>query len=190
VVRKLGRRSLLVGLFRLGRFRADGLDQFEGSVTAFLNSLAPLLGFALVRALLMLLHGEVRAAADDLLLTAVVLLGPLVISEKLAAVWNVGGAWLKFAVVLNWCQWTLPVVLFVCLLVSAFLVAAGWGEDMAVLAAAGVVLVYGLSLHWFLARRALGLGAGRAALLVLAMNLGTGLLAIGPRLLADGGMPG
>jgi hypothetical protein len=93
-------------------------------------------------------------------------------------------------VVLNWCQWTLPVVLFVCLLVSAFLVAAGWGEDMAVLAAAGVVLVYGLSLHWFLARRALGLGAGRAVLLVLAMNLGTGLLAIGPRLLADGGMPG
>jgi hypothetical protein len=47
-----------------------------------------------------------------------------------------------------------------------------------------------LSLHWFLARRTLGLSRSRAGAMVLAMNLGTGLLAFGPRLVMlalDGG---
>jgi hypothetical protein len=181
---------MLVGLARLARFRADGLNGFEASVPAFLNSLVPLFGFALVGAVMMMLHGDIIPALDDLLLTTVALLGPLVISEKLAGLWHCGETWLKFAVVLNWCQWTLPVVLFLCLILSGVLVAAGLDEATAVLAAALGVLGYGMSLHWFLARKALGLRGGRAALLVLAMNLGTGLLALGPRLLAGGDVSG
>jgi hypothetical protein len=42
---------------------------------------------------------------------------------------------------------------------------------------------YGLWLHWFVARHGLGLGAGRAALLVVGVNLGTIVLVLGPRLL-------
>ena len=177
-------RGLLVGLVRVARFRADGLTRFDATVPAFLNSLVPLLGFAFVRAIIAALHGGFIGAVDDLLLTTVVLLAPLVISEKLAQIWRCEEAWLKFAVVFNWCQWTLPVVLFLCLILSGVMVASGWSEEAAVLVAALGVLAYGLSLHWFLARRALGFGALRSVLLVVAMNFGTGLLAFGPRLLA------
>jgi hypothetical protein len=180
------RRSVMIGLARLGRFRADGLEHFEGTPQAFLNSLAPLLGFALVGAVMMAARGDGRGALTDLLSTAIVLIAPGVISEPLVRHWDRDAEWTKFAVAFNWCQWTVPVVFFLCLILSGVLVAAGWREDGAVLIAVMGVVGYGLSLHWFLARKALGLSRGRTALLVAAMNIGTGLLAVGPRLAAGG----
>jgi hypothetical protein len=50
------------------------------------------------------------------------------------------------------------------------------------------VAAYVLSLHWFLARHGLGLSVWRAALCVIAINVATGLLVMGPRLLM--GQPG
>ncbi len=175
-------RNLLVGLLRVARFRADGLAAFEGTVPAFLNSLLPLLAFAVAQAIWTLLRGSAAAAPEDLLMSIVVLLGPLVISEQLARLWRADAGWLKFGVVLNWCQWTLPVVLFLCLILAGILIETGWSDEAAVFVAACLVLAYGVSLHWFLARRALGLSRPRAGAMVLAMNLGTGLLAFGPRL--------
>jgi hypothetical protein len=182
------RRGVLRGLMRLAWFRADGLAQFEGTVQAYLNSLAPLVGFALVGAILMAAHGEVQDGLGDFLSTLVVLLAPAVISEPLARLWDRDAEWGKFAVVLNWCQWTVPVVFFVCLIAANALVASGSSPDDAILVAVCAVAAYGLSLQFSLARRALGVTARRAALLVLAMNLGTGALALGPRLLAGGGL--
>ena len=42
------RTSVWLGIARLARFRADGLEQFGHTPQAFLNSLAPLLAFPLV----------------------------------------------------------------------------------------------------------------------------------------------
>jgi len=184
------RRNVLIGLARLARFRADGLDHFGDTAQAYLTSLAPLLGFALVGATLMLLHGDARAALSELLSTIIVLLAPAVISSALARGWGREAEWARFAVALNWCQWVVPIVFFLCLLLSGVLVAAGWGEDQAVMVADLVVVIYGVSLQWFVARKALGVRRGRAALLVVAMNIGTGVLALGPRLLAEGGITG
>ena len=43
---------------------------------------------------------------------------------------------------------------------------------------------YGLWLHWFIARHGLGLSRFRAAVLVLAINLATVIIVVGPRFLA------
>jgi hypothetical protein len=184
------RRGVLRGLIRLAWFRADGLAQFDGTVQAYLNSLAPLVGFAVVGAILMAANGEIQEALGDFLSTLIVLLSPAIISERLARRWDRDAEWGKFAVVLNWCQWTVPVVFFVSLIAANALVAGGSSPDDALLAAVCAVAAYGLALQWFLARRALGVTAKRGMLLVLAMNLGTGLLVLGPRVLAGGSLPG
>ena len=49
--------SILVGIFRLARGRADGLGQFGATREAFLASLAPLIAFPLVGGVLMILGG-------------------------------------------------------------------------------------------------------------------------------------
>ncbi len=182
--------ALLRGLIRLARFRADGLTAFRGTPSAYLNSLTPLLGFALVGAVLTALHGEGREALSNLLSTAIVLLAPAVVSEPLARRWGRDETWLKFMVALNWCQWTVPVVFIAAVVVASFLTTGGLSEDQAALGEALVVAAYGLSLQWFLARRALEVKRGQAVLLVLAMNLAAGVLALGPRLLAGHGLEG
>jgi hypothetical protein len=44
-----------------------------------------------------------------------------------------------------------------------------------------LLCIYGLWLHWFIARHGLDLSSWRAALLVVAVNMGTVLLVLGPR---------
>jgi hypothetical protein len=58
-------------------------------------------------------------------------------------------------------------------------------EAVASSALVACLVAYGLWLHWFLARKALGLSGGRAALLVLVVNLGTAVAVVGPHLLAS-----
>ena len=59
------------------------------------------------------------------------------------------------------------------------------GEREAAMAALFGIAAYGLALHWFLARHGLALSRGRAALMVLGLNIGTVMLAVVPRVLAD-----
>jgi hypothetical protein len=61
----------------------------------------------------------------------------------------------------------------------------GMSESAASLLLVGCLGVYGLWLHWFLARNALGLSAFRAVGLVFLVNLGTAVVVLGPRLLAN-----
>ena len=62
----------------------------------------------------------------------------------------------------------------------------GLSEDMASALLLGCLGAYGLWLHWFLARNALGLSRLRAVGLVLLVNLGTLAAVMGPGLLAHG----
>jgi hypothetical protein len=180
------RPSVLRGIVRLAQFRADGFAEFTPSRAAFLNSLAPLIAFPLVGAGLMLAGGGGVAALSDLLATAVALLGPPVISFALAAAWGRESAWLRYAVAFNWCQWTLPVVAVLLLMALGMLMrVTGIGQSVGAVVFLLGLLGYGLGLHWFLARRGLGLSGGRAAAFVVAVNLGTGLLVLGPRMLAN-----
>jgi hypothetical protein len=177
--------TILTAVLRVARGRKDGIPLFGNSVQAFLASLAPLIAFPLVGAVLMLLRGGGGArSVADLLATACALLAPPVLSYQFARFWQREAAWPRFATAFNWCQWALPIVAMLILLLTGFAMAAGMSNRVA-----GVILVlglagYGLWLHWFLARHALSLSRGRAALLVLGVNVCTVAIVLGPRLVA------
>jgi hypothetical protein len=176
--------SVVIGVVRLARGRADGMRQFGTTRDAFLASLAPLVAFPLVGGVLMLLAGAGLEALTDLLATLCALLGPPVLSFQVARLWGREAAWLRFATAFNWCQWVIPVLGSVLLLVLGVLVGLGLPPS---LARGGVLLgivAYGLWLHWFVARQGLGLSGLRAAVMVVGVNLGTVVLVLGPRLLA------
>jgi hypothetical protein len=176
-------RRIVVGIFRIATGHKDGLAQFGTTAEAFLGSLAPLVAFPLVGALLMAGQGAPLAAVTNLLAALCALLAPPVLSYEIARRWGRAATWLQFAVAFNWCQWSIPLMAILLVVLAGLLLALGVPSDV------GLVLVvlglgfYGLWLHWFLARHGLGLGAGRAALLVAMVNFLTVVLVLGPRLL-------
>jgi hypothetical protein len=119
-----------------------------------------------------------------LLATIAVVLAPSVLSFELARLWGRQARWLRFATAFNWCQWLLPILASVLLLVLGMLLRAGLPENVMTGALMFGLGGYALWLHWFLARHGLALSGLRAALLVLAVNFGTALLVLAPRLLA------
>ena len=132
----------------------------------------------------LLLDGNGTPAIADLLATIAVLLAPPVLSFELARLWGRQARWLRFATAFNWCQWLLPMLASVLLLVLGTLLRAGLPDN----AVTGALVLglggYALWLHWFLARHGLALSRLRAALLVVVVNFGTALLVLVPRLLA------
>jgi hypothetical protein len=170
---------------RLARGRADGIGFFGSTAQAYLSSLAPLIAFPLVGAVLAIFTDGLRQAVTDLAMMLCALLTPAVVSYELARIWKREDAWARFATAFNWCEWILPVL--ACLLMVPLSLAIGLG--MSENAAGGVLLgclgLYGLWLHWFLARKALALSGFRAVLLVVLVNFATGLVVMGPRFLSD-----
>ncbi len=179
------------GVARLARFRADGLAAFDATPVGLLNALAPWVAFALVGCGLALAAGSPRAALEGLLGSLVALLAPPVLSQALAQLWRREEAWLRYAVAATWCQWVMPPALLAAVLASGVLMAMGVPQVVAETVAGVALLVYALALHVFLAGRGLGLRLGRAVVLVIVVQIGTGLLTLGPLLLAgargDGG---
>jgi hypothetical protein len=178
--------SIVLGIVRLARGRPDGMQQFGATRDAFLASLAPLIAFPLVGGMLMLLGGGGLNAVSDLLATLCALVAPLVLSFEVARLWRRQQFWLRFATAFNWCQWVIPIVGSVLLLVFGVLAALGLPRATARIGVLLGLLSYALWLHCFLARHGLGLSGPRALLLVLAVNLTTAMLVVGPRVIALG----
>jgi hypothetical protein len=178
------RPSILAGILRIARGRADGIACFGASPQAFLSSLAPLLAFPLAGALLTLSSDGPIVALTSLAVALCAVLMPAVLSFELARLWKRQNNWLRFATAFNWCEWILPVVAGVAMLPLSLAVAAGMDEATASLMLSGILAGYGLWLHWFLARNALGLSALRAVTLVILVNLATGVTLMGPHVVA------
>jgi len=177
------RLNPIVGVLRVAFGRADGLARFGTTVQSFLASLAPLIAFPIVGAMLEFLHDGLMPAISLILLTLVAQLTPPVLSHAMAVRLGREEAWLHYATAYNWCYWALPIVGAILMVVFGTATGAGLPST---LAAKGVLMclgAYSLWLHWFLARHALQLARGRAALLVAVVNAGTLILVIGPSLL-------
>ncbi len=177
-----GAPNILLGVARLARGRADGLLAFGNTTQAFLASLAPLIAFPLVGGGLLLADGGGLPALSDLLATFCALLAPPVLSWWLARHWQREALWPRFATAFNWCQWAIPAIASVLLLVLGALITAGMPNWIAGVGVIVGMVGYGLWLHWFLARRALELSAVRATVFVACVNLATAAIVVGPRL--------
>ncbi len=178
------RGSIVVGIMRLARGRADGMLQFGTTREAFLSSLAPLIAFPLVGGVLMLLGGGGFAALSDLFATLCALVAPPVLSFEVARLWGRQAAWLRFATAFNWCQWAIPVLGSALLLVFGIMIGLGLPQHTARWMVVLGLVSYGMWLHWFLARHGMNLSTIRAAVLVVGVNVVTVLIVIGPRVLA------
>ncbi len=177
------RRSILLGIVRVARGRADGIACFGSSTQAFLSSLAPLVAFPLVGAVLGAFTEGPRRAVTGLAMTICALLTPAVVSFELARIWKRDDAWARFATAFNWCEWILPVLACLIMVPLSVAISMGLGETPASLVLLGSLGCYGLWLHWFLARNALMLSRARAGALVFLVNLGSVVVVMGPRLL-------
>ncbi len=173
------------GIVRVACGRADGLAQFGGTSQAFLASLAPLIAFPLVGSALVLLHGGGWPAISQLVATLCALIAPAVLSHEPARLWKREAEWLRFATALNWCQWVLPALATMLLILASPLLASGGSGPAALLGVMSALGGYGLWMHWFIARHGLRISALRAVALVLIVNIGTVLIVIGPTLLAS-----
>jgi hypothetical protein len=170
----------LHGITLLARFRAEGFAAFTATPSGFMNSLAPLIGIAMVAGLRPLLSGSPRLLVMHLLTTIVALLAPAAISHAIARMWGREAQWLRYAVAYNWCQ--LAVTLLSVLLILIFMVTGGQPESL--IGAILGVLCYWLTLSWFMLWRGLGLSRWRATLALVVLNMASGALILGPRLLA------
>jgi hypothetical protein len=177
------RATILRAMVRVAMGKPDGIQQFPGTVQGFLISLMPLLAFPVAGTILLLQQGGGLPALGDLLATVAVLLAAPVLSYEFARLWHREAWWLRFATAFNWCQWLLPLLASVLLIVLGGLQQVGLPER----AATGLLVLgigaYGLWLHWFLARHGLALSPLRAVVLVVGVNLATALLVLAPRLL-------
>jgi hypothetical protein len=176
--------AIALGVIKLARGQADGFRLFNATPEAFLASLAPLVAFPLVGGVLMLAGGGGSRALVNLLATLCAVLAPPVISHLLAGLWGRRAQWLRFAIAFNWCQWILPVVGMVVIILLGVAAALGLSEEIAGNIALLTIAGYGLWLHWFLARHGLSLSRFRAVLMVLIVNSATVAIVLGPRLLA------
>ncbi len=175
----------LVGMLRVARGRVDGLAQFGDTAQAFLSSLAPLLAFPIVGALLILARDGPAKALAILLMTLVAALAPAVLSHALARAWGREERWLRYATAFNWCQWAMALAFMALVVVLQAAMQLGLAEETASAALPVGLGAYGLWLNWLLARHGLGLPRFRSALLVAATNLGTALLVAGPGVVAQ-----
>lgn len=173
----------IIGVALVALGRADGFARFGSTVPSFLNSLAPLIAFPLAGAVIEVFRDDWLTAVSLLLLTLVAQLAPPVLSHLLAVRWKCEDRWLHYATAYNWCYWAIPIAGALLTVGFALAVGAGLPSTVAAQAVLGGLGLYSLWLNWFVARHALGVSKGRAALLVVAVNAGTALLAIGPALL-------
>ena len=182
-----GPPAILLGVVLTARGRPEGLAHFPNTPQSFLASLAPLVAFPLVGGLLLVFGGDVHAGIVSFLETLSVLLAQPVISEALATAWGRGHLWLRYATAFNWCQWVIPALASVLVVAIGLLLTLGmppsWGTPILL----ALLLGYGLWLQWFLAQNGLALSRGRAAVLVLVVNIGTAALLLVPRLLLGWG---
>ncbi|MBV8915674.1 MAG: hypothetical protein JOZ05_21880 [Acetobacteraceae bacterium] len=173
-----------IGVWRVARGRADGMLRFGGTTQSFLASLAPLIAFPLVGAMLVLLREGLLPALSLLAVTIIAQLAPPVLSHALAQRWGREHLWLHYGTAYNWCYWAIPVVATLLMTLFGTGLRAGLPPDVAIQGFFVALAAYSLWLHWFIARHGLSLTRWRAALLVVLVNGGTLLLAFGPNLLA------
>lgn len=180
------RGRVVRGILRVGTFQADGVAEFEATPQAFLTSLVPLLTLPLAGGLVMALRGHVAEALASVLANVVVLLAPPVAAHALAGRWRREGLWLRYAVAYNWCQWAVAIALVVAMLAGSMMIAVGFPETMTasllVLGLAG----YAIVLNWFLARTAMRLSGGQAAMFIVLVWLAALVLIMAPALIGGG----
>lgn len=162
---------IIRGVVRLGRGKAEGIESFGNTPEALLSAIAPSAALFLVLALSQFVQGYDATEVTKVLILITALLLRLVVSQALASVWGKAEGWLRYATALLWSAW-LPMVLSLVVLSIAQIIMPGIVTSRPALAVIMIgIEAYEFWLSWFVAKSGLGLKGGKAALLVVAVNL-------------------
>ncbi len=175
---------LALGLLLIGTGRPAGFAQFGGNADAYLASLAPWLGLLIVLSGVLAWSGHPWPAAAFFLLAVCNLLAPAIIADIFCRVWDRRQHWALYANVLNCAQWLMLAAIMLLLPFASASTLLGLSQEEAARLLLGLLATYTLWFHWFAARHALQISAGRAAIVMLCVVFGTGAILQLPLLLA------
>ncbi len=175
---------LALGLLLIGTGRPAGFAQFGGNAEAYLASLAPWLGLLIVLSGVLAWSGHPWQAASFFLLAVCNLLAPVVIADVFCRLWDRRQHWALYANVLNCAQWLMFLLILLLLPFASASILFGLSQEAAAALLLAVLAAYTLWFHWFAARHALQISAGRAAIVMLCVIFGTGAILQLPLLLA------
>ena len=175
--------KVLRGLFLLARGRAAGMADFANTSNSLTASIAPLIAFPLVGALLLIMKGDVTDGLISFTAQLCVALAPALITYEFARRWGREDVWLRTASALNWSFWMILPLLMLAAALGAMLVSLGVHDNIAEAMMIAVMGCYVMWLHWFIVRTGLNIGGWQAVLLVIVTNVAVGLLALGPDLI-------
>ena len=174
-----------LGLLLIGTGRPAGFAQFGGNADAYLASLAPWLGLLIVLSGVLAWTGHPWPAAAFFLLAVCNLLAPAIIADVFCRLWDRRQHWALYANVLNCAQWLMLGALMLLLPFASASVLFGLSQEAAERLLLGLLAAYTLWFHWFAARHALQVSAGRAVIVMLCVVFGTAALLQLPLLLAS-----
>lgn len=171
---------IMRGLLLLARGNAKGIEEFGTGEDAFAASLAPLIAFPLVGALLSLVAGDWKSALLGLLSRLCTVLALPVITYEFARLFGRRELWLRTATALNWCFWLVLPAILVAAFIGSILVQFGLKMDRVEMAVLGLIGLYLLWNRWFVFRNGLQLNVWRSLLVLLASIAVTGAFAALP----------
>jgi hypothetical protein len=164
-------------LWLLATGRTEAFALLGGEARDYLNSLAPLVAFMLVIGAVEAISGKPVRGLAIFLSSLCGLLAPPVIAEPLCRRWGCMDRWTLFANLLNWITIVLVPVVLAAAVAAILLTGAGLPVPAAVILMVLFTMSYFTWLQWFAARRGLMLSRWRSVQLLLAIQIGTGLLA-------------
>ena len=170
-------KQVVQGLFLLGTGRSEGFNCFDGGRDGFLASLSPPIAFLLVLSALLLSQRPGLPALCLMLLMLCAVLLPPVLSHLLARLWRRADRWQRYATASAWSVWLVLPVYLPAMLLASVLLQMGVGREAADQTAILLLAGYFLWLQWFMAWKGLGIGRFKAVLTVLALTLGSSVLA-------------
>lgn len=177
---------ILPGIAKLACGKSKGIDEFSGTIEAFAASLAPLIAFPLVGAVVTGLSGNWKLAILGFLsrLCAVLVL-PVVVYE-FSRLFKRQDKWVRTAIALNWCFWLVLPAILLAAIVGSISAQAGLSiqrVEVVVLAGVGLYLLWN---RWFVLKSGLRIKGWAAALILLTSLVLMGVLSMLPILI---GMP-
>jgi hypothetical protein len=168
----------LAGAFLLGRGRSEGFalmeDTPQGAWRSFVAALICLPAFLAIRVFAWAgmdapEGGLLRGLLAEIIGYSIAWTAFALLSLGIARAWGQEGAWPRFISAWNWTNIVQYLVLLALMVPGALGLPAGLAQVLTL-----VGLAYAVWLEWFVARRALGVDGGRAAVIV-ALDLVLGL---------------
>lgn len=168
---------ILPGIIKLAYGRAKGIDEFSSTAEAFTASLAPLIAFPLVGAVITGVGGNWKLAILEFLSRICTVLVLPVVTYEFARVFNRKSQWLRTATALNWCFWLVVPAVFLAAIAGSIIAQFGLPLERVAVVVIGIAALYLLWNRWFILKSGLQINGWRAAIVMVVIMLLVTLLA-------------